>query len=115
MEQKTRIMLSCFVTAAALFFLSGSPAGAWGGPTSFGSNCSGISIKTASNGQAAAHTLDINNAGLALRVAFRGGGHLDIAPQTGTNVVRSYISQSVVNSYDVTGGFHRCAAATHIS
>lgn len=95
--------------AVALTFAASFPANAWGGATSFnGNKCSGYSTKTTANGQAGANTVDVSGTSLSLRVAFRGGGHLDIAPQTGTIVVRSFIDQAIVSSYPVVGGRHTC-------
>ena len=115
MNRKLGIALASMACAVGLVAASVSPALAWGGPTTFGSNCSAYSVKVASNGQAGASTLDINNAGYALSVAFRGGGHSNIAPVTGTNVVRSYIDQSVVTTYAVLGGTHKCGSSSFSS
>jgi hypothetical protein len=115
MRKKLGITLGTAGAVAALVLVGAAPANAWGGPTNFGSGCNAYSVNPTSDGRAGAHTLDVNNVGYALRVAFRGGGHTDINPITGTNVVRSYIQQSVVSTYNVAGGYHKCSSWTYAS
>jgi hypothetical protein len=104
------MVISSLLAGSILALAGGAPAFAWGGPKGFGSNCSAYSVYPNSAGNAGANTIDVYSAGYSLRAAFRGSGHTDIAPQTGTGYVISYIAPSVVNAYAVAGGYHTCAS-----
>jgi hypothetical protein len=101
------------VTAGLLVLATASPAAAWGGPFSFSygsSTCAKKSAATNTAGNANAFTTLSLGSG-PVKVGFRGGGHYWINPVSGAGTAISYISQSVVNTYGVTGATHQCATS----
>lgn len=111
MSKVRRVALSGFC-AAAIALAMAAPASAWGGPTNFaGGACNAYSNAKTAHGQAGAHTMRNTGSG-TLQVAFRGSGHANINPVSGTStVVRSSIEQSIVDVCSVAGGTHSCGSA----
>ena len=92
---------------------SATPAFAWGGPSNFnynGNNCSKYSIANNSAGNAGANTVLTLGSG-PVKVGFHGSGHAWINPVSGAGTAVSFISQSVVSLYLVSGGTHQCNAS----
>lgn len=107
---KQRIAALVVLTISLSSFAT--PAGAWGSATWKSDDCSGYSVRANVNNLHGANTMTW--IGGSISVAFRGGGHVNLAGKSSssTNVVRTFADHVVYEAYSVSGAQHKCGGIT---